>query len=216
MNSVPNRIRPWCTALLFSAAVTIPLAGHAAEPDWLAEARTSCAADYDDARCADQGFLQQEYAPETIAASREVARKAATRKNRAETRAMRDVLVKHTGLCDQKPAQYCPPNNLAACAQQLQQTCSTIKRQAAMCEAQTARYCSQHRGGEKCMAMMEGQCDDKDQSLDQILAKYPELSPSQKAKLKQIAQQLEQNKDRALLSELASNFLTLLGYGLAL
>src|SRR5690606_3566877 len=135
-------------------------------PEWLTAARASCAADHDDDRCADQSFLQQEYAPETIAASREVARKAAVRKNRAETRAMRDVLVKHTGLCDQKPAQYCPPNNLAACTQQLQQTCTTIKRQAAMCEAQTARYCTQHRGGEKCMAMMEGQCDDKDQSLD--------------------------------------------------
>jgi hypothetical protein len=216
MKSVPNRIRPWCTALLFCAATTLPLVGQASEPDWLTAARVSCAADYDDERCEDQQFLQQEYAPETIAASREIARKAAVRKNRAETQAMREVLVKHTGLCDQKPAQYCPPNNLAACTQQLQQTCATIKRQVAMCEAQTERYCAQHRGGEKCMAMMERQCDNQDQSLDQILAKYPDLSPSQKAKLKQIALQLEQNKDRALLSEVASNFLTLLGYGLAL
>src|SRR5690606_7330911 len=145
INSVPNPIRSWCSALLFGAAITLPLTGHTAEPEWLTAARASCAADHDDDRCADQSFLQQEYAPETIAASREVARKAAVRKNRAETRAMRDVLVKHTGLCDQKPAQYCPPNNLAACTQQLQQTCTTIKRQAAMCEAQTTRYCTQHR-----------------------------------------------------------------------
>lgn len=188
---------------------------QARAPEWLESARVACAEEFgDDARCDDQRFLQQQYAPETIATTRDVARRAAIRRNGDEKRALREVLVKHTGLCNQKPAQYCPPNNLEACAEQLRQTCTVIKQQIAMCEMQTANYCAQHNGGGKCVEAMANQCGTKKQSIDQILAKYPDLSASQKAKLKQVATQLEENTDRSVFGALASNLLQLLGYAI--
>lgn len=198
--------------LLLGAGMSLAQAGA---PAWLESARAACAEEFgDDARCSDQSFLQQQYAPETIAATREVARRAAIRRNGVEQRALREVLVKHTGLCNQKPSQYCPPNNLAACAEQLRQTCAVIKRQIAMCQTQTNTYCAQHSGGSKCVAAMANQCSNKNLSIDQILAKYPDLSPAQKAKLKQVATQLEQNTDKSLFGALASSFLQLLGYAI--
>lgn len=185
-------------------------------PAWLEKASAACAEEFGDSRCDDEKFLQQQYAPETLAATREVARKAAVRRNRMEQRALREVLVQHTGLCDQKPAQYCPPNNLAACTEQLRQTCASIKQQAAMCEAQTETYCAQHNGTSKCLEAMKNQCGNANLSIDQILAKYPALSPSQKAKLKQVATQLETNREKSVFGELASTFLNLLGFGAAL
>jgi hypothetical protein len=214
---VPNPLRalrrPLSAALLL-CAVTSP--GFAAEPAWLEPARASCAADYGDERCRDQGFLQQEYAPETIAATREVARKAAVRRNRAESRAMREVLMQHTGLCDQKPAQFCPPGNLAACTEQLRQTCAVIEQRAEACESQSARYCARQRKASQCMEAMLKQCDGRNQSLDQVLAKYPELSPSQKSRIRQIALQLEENEDKSAFGALAGNLLKVLGFAAAL
>ena len=209
MHSFSTKLR--LSTAFFLCAISTP--GLTSEPDWLNAARASCEQDYGDQRCEDWRFLQKEYAPETIATSRAVAKRAAVRKNRAETRAMREVLIQHTGLCDQDPVQYCPPANYAACAEQLRQTCSSIRLQAALCDQQTARYCAQHRGGDKCVAAMKNQCNSENLSLDQILAKYPELSPAQKARLKQSAQQLEANQNKSIFGRLASGFLSLLGFG---
>lgn len=198
--------------LLLGASATLV---HARAPEWLESARAACAEEFGaDARCDDQRFLQQQYAPETIAATRDVARRAAIRRNDDEKRALREVLVKHTGLCNQRPAQYCPPNNLEACAEQLRQTCAAIKQQIALCEMQTNTYCAQHNGGSQCIAAMANQCGTKKQSLDQILARYPDLSVSQKARLKQVATQLEQNTDQSMFDALTSSFLQLLGYAI--
>jgi hypothetical protein len=205
--------RQLCAALLLSTAAAY---GIAAEPAWLESARTSCAADYNDDRCADQSFLQQEYAPDTIAATREVARKAGVRRNRAESRAMREVLLQHTGLCDQKPAQFCPPGNPAACQEQLRQTCAVIKQRAAACETQAAQYCAKQRNVSQCLDVMQKQCGGRNQSLDQILAKYPDLSPSQKSRIHQVAVQLEENEDKSMLRALAGNLLKVLGFAAAL
>lgn len=209
--AVVSTSRKILLGVLIAASTTLV---QARNPEWLESARAACAEEFADARCSDQSFLQQQYAPETIAATREVARRAAIRRNGVEKRALREMLVKHTGLCNRKPAQYCPPNNLAACAEQLRQTCAAIKQQIAMCQTQTHTYCAQHNGGSKCVAAMADQCSSKNQSIDQILAKYPDLSLGQKAKLKQLATQLELNTDKSVFSSLASNFLQLLGYAI--
>ena len=216
LHNVPTFRPRLGAALLLTTVASLATVAGASTPEWLEPARAACAEDYGDARCEDQSFLQQEYAPDTIAATREVARRAGARKNRTETLALREVLMRHTGLCDQQPTQYCPPSNLVACTEQLRQTCSAIQLQANMCQTQTNIYCAQHRGTSKCVEAMKNQCDSGRRTFDQILAQYPDLSPNQKAKLKQIATQLETNTDRSLFGELASSFLNLLGYGLML
>jgi hypothetical protein len=196
---------------ILSSAATL---AHAAAPAWLENARAACASDYGDERCDDQHFLQQEYAPETILSTQEIARRAAVRKNRAEKKAFQEVMLKYTGLCDLKPEQYCTSKNKASCITQLQQSCAVIRQQVAACEQQTVQYCAQHPGKSKCIAAMKNQCDREDQSIDEILAKYPELSPNQKAKVKQVAAELEKNSDKSVYSALASTFLQLLGFAL--
>jgi hypothetical protein len=217
--SLPHRVQYFQPALLASTICALLLTGgigiaHADEqPEWLEAAQAQCAKEYGDARCEDESFLQQQYSPETIAATRAVALKAGARRHQLQQRALREVMLMHTGLCDQKPEQYCPPNNLAACAEQLQQSCAGIKQQAASCQAQTNAYCAQTGNSSQCLESMKNQCNGaKKQSVDQILAKYPTLSPLQKAQIKQAATQLEANTNTSLFGQLASNLLGLLGF----
>lgn len=196
---------------LFAALLGLAAAASADAAGQPQPAHAACVEHSDAARCDDPDSRQRQ-SPAAGPDTREIARRAAVRGNRDEQRALRELLVKHTGLCSQKPEQYCPPHNLAACTEQLRQTCTTIKRQAAMCEAQTATYCARQRGSAQCVAALSRQCDNEKLTLDQVLAKYPNLSPNQKAQLKQIATQLENNRDQSLFGALASRFLKLLGF----
>lgn len=215
---ISNRLSPFARTLQFGTALALTAAAGLSwadeAPEWLESAQAACIHDYGEAQCADADFVQQRYNPETLAATLAVARKAATRKHHTEERAMREVLVQHSGLCDQNPVQYCPPANLTACAEQLRQTCTTIKQQTAICQSQTKLYCAQHGGTSQCRETLKNQCGSGNQTLAQILARYPSLSPAQKVKLEQMATQLEKNTDKSLMGSLASSFLQLLGYGL--
>lgn len=210
--------RLWSSKLLLTAALALSAATSMTRadeaPDWLEAARAACVHDYGETQCGDDNFVQERYNPATLEATREVARKASIRKHHSEERAMREVLVQHSGLCDQRPAQFCPPANLAACAEQLRQTCVTIKQQNAMCQAQTSLYCAQHSGSSQCREALKNQCGTGNQTVAQILARYPSLSPTQKAKIEQMATQLEANADKPLFGSIASTFLQLLGFGL--
>jgi hypothetical protein len=203
-----------CAALLTAGLIAGTGVTRADEqPEWLEAAQAQCAKDYGDARCEDESFLQQQYSPEAIAATRAIALKAGTRRHQQQQRALREVMLMHTGLCDQKPEQYCPPNNLVACAEQLNQACTAIKQQAASCRAQTNAYCAQTSNSSQCLESMKNQCGSvKKQSVEQILAKYPTLTPIQKAQIKQTAEQLEANTNTSLFGRLASNLLGLLGF----
>ena len=216
--TLPNNPRFQSLALA-SAICAFLLTGSAGiahadeQPEWLEAAQAQCAKDYGDTRCDDETFLQERYSPEAIAATRAMALKAGARRHQVQQRALREVMLMHTGLCDQKPEQYCPPTNLAACAEQLQQSCAAIKQQAASCQAQTRAYCAQTGNASQCMESMKNQCATaKNQNVDQILAKYPNLSPIQKAQIKQTADQLEANSTTSMFGKLAGTLLSLLGF----
>ena len=146
--------------------------------------------------------------------TREVARHAAVRRNRQEQRAVRELLVQSTGLCQRKPEQYCPSNNRIGCAEQLRQACASLANRAAQCKAQAKQFCTQQRGGEKCLQQASKQCpSSKRQDIDTLLARYDDLTPVQKARVKQLAKQLEANKDQNKLGALVNSLLGLLGFG---
>lgn len=146
--------------------------------------------------------------------TREVARRAAVRRNRQEQRAIRELLVQSTGLCQRKPEQYCSANNRIGCAEQLRQTCASLANRAVQCKAQAKQFCAQQRGGEKCLEQVSKQCpSSKRQNIDTLLARYEDLTPVQKARVKQLAKQLEANKDESKLGALVNGLLGLLGFG---
>lgn len=144
----------------------------------------------------------------------EVARRAAVRRNRQEQRAIRELLVQSTGLCQRSnPEQYCPSGNRVGCAAQLKQTCASLANRATQCKAQAKQFCTQQRGGNRCMEQVSRQCPSaKRQDIDTLLARYHDLTPAQKARVKQLAKELEDNKDKTKLGGLISSLLGLLGF----
>lgn len=202
-------------ALLLCSLLFVGVAapGHADEPDagWHAKAHAVCAP-RDGARCDDDNFLRQHYSAE-ILATREVARKAAVRGNREEQRATRELLLQYSGLCESKSAKYCA-NNPGACSSQLLQGCQSLKQRAAACQLQTRQFCNGQRNSAGCNQAMLKQCpSSKPQNIDQLLARYDDLTPVQKQRIKQLAAQLKENKDESLLGGLISNLIGLLGFG---
>jgi hypothetical protein len=207
--AVRSRSHPLRWALCWLAVA--PLLGHAD-----AAASAACAEQPGAERCEDAELLRQHQAGSAATGeidSREIARRAAVRRNRQEQRAIRELLVQTTGLCQRKPEQYCASGNRIGCVAQLQQTCANLANRAAQCTAQAKQFCAQQRGIKDCLDKVGGQCPSlKRQNIDALLARYEELSPVQKARIKQLAKQLEENKDETMLGALVNDLLGLLGF----
>jgi hypothetical protein len=204
---------------LLRRALLLPLLllssfGHADEVDdtaWRAKAHAVCAP-RDGARCDDIEFLRQHYGPQVLA-TREVARRAAVRGNREEQRATRELLLQYSGLCEERSAKFCA-SNPGSCSLQLQQSCQSLKQRAVYCQAQTRKYCARQRNSANCNEVLQKQCPSaKPQDIDQLLARYDDLTPVQKQRIKQLARQLKETRDESLVDGLISSLMGLLGLG---
>jgi hypothetical protein len=186
-------------------------AAQAAETDseWHKAAHGVCAP-RDGARCDDDAFLADNYGPEVLA-TRDVARRAGVRSNRNEQRATRELLLQYSGLCETRTSRYCAANP-GTCSMQLAQMCQVLKQRATHCKTQTQQYCASQRNSADCNRTLQKQCPSgRAENIDQLLARYGNLSPTQKARLKQLAKQLKETKDETLLGGLIGNLMGLLG-----
>jgi hypothetical protein len=207
---VPIRRQRTLLCALVLGALAGTTHGTDTDPGWRDAAYKACAP-RDGARCDDDAFLADNYDPQVLA-TREVARRAAVRSNRDEQRATRELLLQYSGLCETRTTSYCAANP-GACSMQLAQMCQGLKRRAAYCKTQTQQYCASQRNSAGCNSALQKQCPSgKAEDIDKLLARYDDLSPTQKARLKQLAKQLKENKDETLLGGLINNLMGLLGF----
>lgn len=193
------------------ALFTLPAAAAEADAAWRDKAHAVCAP-RDGQRCDDDDFLLEHYSP-AVLATRDVARRAAVRGNREEQRATRELLLQYSGLCEARSAKFCA-NNPGTCSLQLAQSCQSLKQRANYCKAQTRQYCAEQRNRAACNEVLLKQCPSaKPENIDQLLARYDDLTPVQKQRIKQLAKQLKETKDESLVGGLISNLMGLLGLG---
>ena len=197
-------------ALLFTGLLTLPLAGHAdavneVDPRWLEEARAVCLP-RDSDKCDDVAFLQSHYSAEVLSA-RKTALRAATRSNRDEERAKREVLLQYAGVCDEHVEQYCA--GTTACSSQAAQICLSLKQRAAACRLQSKQFCAQQRVA-NCAPIL-ARCPGDKEKIDTILARYDDLTPSQKSRIRQLANELDKADNAEVIGGLINSLMNVLG-----
>lgn len=179
----------WLVALLLAAA------GAHAEQDssWLNSTIATCEQEYDKTRCQDPGFLEQHY----HVASLQIAHDTARRRHEQERAALRELTLQR--VCDD-PQEACAESD-STCVAQTEQACAALKQQAAQCLAQVETFCAQNPSAQ-CVAMRSVRCPSaKEQKIDDLLRKYPLLTATQKAHLRNVAQQLDAN-NRSVIGSL--------------
>lgn len=91
--------------------------------NWLRYARKACLERGDD-RCDDPDYLERRYKPRPLAETREVARRAAIRRNRAEERAVRELQMFFTEYCKDRLETYCSTQKeQEKCEERYEQSC---------------------------------------------------------------------------------------------
>ncbi len=197
--------------LFLAAAMTLPLAGHAltaddVDPQWLNEARAICQPRNGD-KCDDIEYLQEHYSAQVLS-TRKTALRAATRSNRAEERAKREVLLQYAGVCDDHVEKYCA--GTAACSSRAAQICLSLKQRAAACRLQSKQFCAQQRVAD-CRPLL-ARCPSEDsQDIEKILARHDDLTPAQKSRIRQLAQQLKETDNASAIGSIVNSLLTVLG-----
>jgi len=179
------------TALLFSATGL----SAADETNWLDNTIATCQQEFNADSCGDPEFLEEHYHVRSLQA----AHKASMRSRLEEQKALRELSLQH--LCGHSPKKYCEGDATGDCIAQIQQMCLDISQRAAQCVAQAEPLCASNTAGD-CLARQTAYCPSaKKQPIGALLAKYPKLSPAQKNRLVQVAEQLDQ-KDRSLIGQL--------------
>ena len=204
-------LRARTAGLFLAAAITLPLSAHAqtadeVDPQWLQQAAALCQA-RDGDRCDDIDYLQQHYGAQVLS-TRKTALRAATRSNRAEERAKREVLLQYAGVCDKHVEQHCA--GTTACSSRAAQICLSLKQRAAACRLQSKQFCAQQRIAD-CKPLL-ARCPSEDsQDIDKILARHDDLTPAQKTRIRQLAKQLKESNDTGTIGALVNSLLGALG-----
>lgn len=198
-------------SLLLAALMTLPLIVHASSEDdvdqqWLKQARSICEP-RDGNRCDDIDYLQRHYGQQTLD-TRKTALRAATRSNRDEERARREVLLQYTGVCDKQVATHCA--GTVGCSSRAAQICLSLQQRAEACRLQSRQFCAQQKISD-CRPVLARCPSAKKEKIDTILARHDDLSPAQKSRIRQLAQQLETTTDAGVIGNIVNSLLGLLG-----
>lgn len=206
-------LRAHLTAILLMAAtLTLPLAagatdaGDEVDPTWQEQARAICLP-RDGDKCDDFDYLQTHYNAQVLAA-RKTALRAATRSNRDEERAKREVLLQYTGVCDEHVEQHCA--GTTACSSRAAQICLSLKQRAAACRLQSQQFCAQQRIA-NCKPIVARCPSSKPENIEKILARYDDLSAAQKTQIRQLAAQLKEADDTSTIASLVNSLVNTLG-----
>lgn len=158
-----------------------------AQESWLQGVRAQCEQQYSAEQCQDHDFLDEHFHVDSLQA----AHRTAIQRRNHEERALRELLLQRA--CNNKKA-YCAQNAAAGCAQQLTQMCTAIAQQAKACLEQARQYCTTFPQNAGCFKQRQLQCPSaKKQSLDTLLAKYPNLSEQQQLHVRQVARNIDSN-----------------------
>lgn len=123
--------------------------------------------------------------------TRDIARRAAIRQRNVEQRALRELLLQRA--CHNRKA-YCAHNAAPGCAEQLAQMCTAAEQQAEACKRQAVSYCTTFPQIPDCVRQRLAQCPSaRRQTVDALLAKYPQLSAQQVEHVKSVARQMDAN-----------------------
>jgi len=208
---VPTLRARLTASLLLTGVLVLPLASHAADtsavdPQWLEDARAICLP-RDGDRCDDIDFLQRHYNEEVVA-TRKTALRAATRSNRDEQLAKREVLLQYAGVCDEHVEKYCA--GTSACSSRAAQICLSLKQRAAACRLQSQQFCAQQRIAD-CKPILARCPSSSPEKIETILARYDDLSPSQKARIRQLAKELKAADNSSTIASLVNSLVNTLG-----
>lgn len=163
---------------------------------WLDGIRAQCEQQYSLEQCQDHNFLNEHFHVDSLQA----AHKSAIQRRTQEDRVLRELLLQRA--CNNKKA-YCAQNAAAGCAQQLTQMCTAIAQQAAACLKEARQYCTAFPQNAGCLKQRQAQCpSEKKQSVDVLLAKYPNLSAQQQLHVRQVARNIDANLGGSWISEL--------------
>jgi hypothetical protein len=158
-----------------------------ASKSWLESIRAQCEQQYSVEECLDHAFLNEHFHVDSLQA----ARRTAIQRHNHEERALRELLLQRA--CSNKRA-YCTQNAAVGCAEQLTQMCTAIAQQAKACLEQARQYCTAFPQNGACFKQRLAQCPSaKKQSLDVLLAKYPNLSDQQQLHVRQVARNIDTN-----------------------
>ncbi|MFT3930318.1 MAG: hypothetical protein QM709_08490 [Spongiibacteraceae bacterium] len=148
-----------------------------------------CLQQYSAEQCSDDEFLEAHFNINTL----ETAHKAAIRRNRMADTAMHELILQYA--CNDSAADVCGDEG-AQCIATLTRNCATLKAEAATCLKSAESGCATTANPTSCYKQLAARCPStKKQPIAQLLAKYPKLSASQKAKLISTAQTLEAKTD---------------------
>jgi hypothetical protein len=175
------------------------------DPQWLEQARAACLP-RDGDRCDDLEHLRAHYDEQALAARR-AAQRAATRSNRDEMRARHEVLLQYAGACDAQVKQHCANGG---CSSRAAQICLSLQQRAAACRQQAKTFCAQQKMSDCSPALARCPSDEK-QNIDTILARYDDLTPAQKGRIRQLAAQLDSASDAGTINRAIHSLLNLLG-----
>lgn len=165
---------------------------------WRSNVITRCLEQYSAEQCQDNEFLEENFHVSSL----ETAHRAAIRRNRMAEEAMRELVLQYT--CSDSPAKTCGDDDSAQCIATVTQTCAKLKTEAALCIKAAETGCANTNNPASCYKQQVARCPSiKKQPINQLLAKYPKLSASQKAKLVSTAKTLDA-KTRGWWSDLAS------------
>lgn len=198
---VPTTLRI-CALALVIAATTASAQEEDPSPakkvsSWRDGVVARCLQQYDAEQCSDDEFLEAHFNISAL----ETAHKAAIRRNRMAYEAMHEVILQYA--CNDSPDEVCG-DAAAQCIATVTRTCAQLKAEAANCQQSAATGCATTANPTSCYKQLAAHCPStKKQPINQLLAKYPKLSASQKAQLVSTAQTLEA-KTSGWWSELTS------------
>lgn len=150
-------------------------------------------------QCQDSDFVERNAPSATPSLDTlEIARRAAVRRAQLENRALRELTLQR--LCAAPTDVACANIEAGQCAAQIAEACATLTREADACAADAQTWCATNaKDTAKCVDAKIAFCPSvKPQRIDKLLAKYPKLKPQQRAKLTQIAEQIDSKQDNWL------------------
>lgn len=154
---------------------------------WRESVMARCVQEYSAEQCEDSEFLEENFHVKTL----EIARRAATQRNRQEEKALRELTLQR--VCGVPASRICAQDsNAAQCIAQIEQACATLKAEAYDCAKRAPLGCANEADPQACTQRRMALCPSfKKQPIQQLLAKYPRLSAAQKSRLTAAAAELD-------------------------
>lgn len=155
-----------------------------ANKTWRENTIARCMQQYSVEQCQDEEFLEENFHVNSL----EIAHRAAIRRKQQNDKALHELILQR--VCTASPSTVCDDSE--QCIAEVTRTCATLKAEATACVQRAKTNCSTTNDPSSCYQAQVAQCPStKKLTIAELLAKYPKLSDSQKARLISTAAQLD-------------------------